>query len=177
MVYSWFFYPLATLGAEQLMRVGELAIWERCRTMQQESDNLFANLQTLFAAGVISSEDESHLQAMRRLRNSRSHIKNLMLLDPGMAVTALNDTVELVNRLFATPAEDWSAEWEKAVTEHMGEVLADWRLSRGAFPKNASPGADWPIPFFGNPGKAVVATVGVNPAVSEFNAARKWVQN
>jgi hypothetical protein len=175
-IYSWFFYPLATLGAEQCMRVGELAIWERCRLMGQESDNFFANLQTLFAAGMISSEDESRLQAMRRLRNSRSHIKNLMLLDPGMAITALNDTVELINRLFATPGKDWTAEWERSSAKFLSDVLADWRTSRNAFPKNLSPGADWPIPFFGDPARAVVATVGVNPAGTEFSSDRKWAE-
>jgi len=62
------------------------------------------------------------------------------------------------------------------VSQYLGEVLSDWRTSGDAFPKNASPGADWPIPFFGDPAKAVVGTVGVNPAATEFSPERKWTE-
>jgi len=174
MIYSWFFYPLATLAAEQCMRIGELAAWERCRMFQQESDNFHANLQTLFAAGVISSNDESRWQAMRRLRNDRSHIKTVMLAGPWQTLGILHDTVNLINQLFATPGKDWVTEWEKAVTQYMGEIFSDWQTSRNAFPKNAYAGAHWPLPFFGDPGKAVVATVGVNPSATEFQPMRNW---
>ena len=42
------------------------------------------------------------------------------------------------------------------------------------FPKNAHPKQNWPIPFFGNPASALVATVGVNPSSEEFATDRNW---
>jgi len=130
MLYSWFFYPLATLGAEQCMRVGELAVWERCRMLQKESEHFFSNLQTLLAAGVISTGDESRFQAMRRLRNTGSHLKNLTLLDPGMAITALNDTVELINRMFSAPAEAAMDEDDEISEDDDGYPWEDVEASR-----------------------------------------------
>lgn len=105
MIYSWFFYPLATLGMEQCTRVSEFAVRERCKILQHESDVFFENIQTLFAAGVISPTDEPRWQATRRLRNDRSHLENFMLLDPMMALRDLQITVELINKLFAVKPE------------------------------------------------------------------------
>ncbi len=66
-----------------------------------------------------------------------------------------------------------------AISKHLSEVLQDWRESRVAFPANSNPGSHWPIPFFGNPATAIVATVGVNPSSGEFRPNRNWnaVQN
>jgi hypothetical protein len=82
----------------------------------------------------------------------------------------------LINNLFNTPGKDSVAEWEKAVSKYLSEVLSDWRASEVAFPKNSCAGVNWPMPFFGDPGKAVVATVGVNPAATEFSLERKWAE-
>jgi hypothetical protein len=100
MIYSWFFYPLATLGLEQCTRVAEFAVWERCRMLPQEPGTFAANIATLTAAGVVSGQDEPRWQAVRRLRNARSHLKNFMLLDPVQAAGWLQTTVELINALF-----------------------------------------------------------------------------
>ena len=54
------------------------------------------------------------------------------------------------------------------------EARFDDLLSRDAFPKNTYPPSQWPIPFFGNPKNALVATVGVNPSSDEFAAERLW---
>ena len=82
MIYSWFFYPLGTLGFEQSTRVSDLAVRERCRLLQKESDNFSVNLKTLVAAGVIAPGDEAHWQGTRGLRNLRSHPQSVMLMDP-----------------------------------------------------------------------------------------------
>jgi hypothetical protein len=52
MIYSWFFYPLATLGLEQCTRVCESAIRERCRMLPKEPGNFFENIATLTGAEI-----------------------------------------------------------------------------------------------------------------------------
>jgi hypothetical protein len=60
------------------------------------------------------------------------------------------------------------------ISNFLLEVLHDWRGSRDAFPRNVHPQQHWPIPFFGNPATALVATIGVNPSAVEFDEARAW---
>ncbi len=103
MIYSWFFYPLGTLGFEQCTRIVEFAVWERCRMLQKPNDNFADNLSTLFAANVIPVADEVSWQAFRAIRNDRSHLKNFMLVDPGQAVSFLLNTAERINSLFPAP--------------------------------------------------------------------------
>jgi hypothetical protein len=66
-----------------------------------------------------------------------------------------------------------------AISKFLSEVLHDWQESRDAFLTNTYPNSHWPIPFFGNPATAIVATVGVNPSSGEFLTGRNWnaVQN
>lgn len=61
-----------------------------------------------------------------------------------------------------------------AFSKYLSAVLHDWQTSRAKFPCNTSPRNQWPIPFFGNPRRAVVATVGVNPSSGEFRPDRNW---
>lgn len=104
MIYSWFFYPLATLGAEQCTRVAEFAVKEGCRFHKLKVERNFAeNLKTLVFSRVISAEEECRWQAFRRLRNDRSHIDSFMLIDPGMAMGSLQSLAELTNQLFQKP--------------------------------------------------------------------------
>jgi len=105
MIYSWFFYPLATLAVKQCTRGAEFAARERCCILQQEAENFGENLRTLIAAGIISVADESRWQVMRELRNNRSHLKGFMLTDPGQALGVLRTTAELINALFSSPSK------------------------------------------------------------------------
>jgi hypothetical protein len=100
LIYSWFFYPLATLGMEQCARVAEFAIRERCLAISQEQGIFFENIRTLAVAGIISAEDESRWQAVRNLRNNSSHPERLTFTDPGQALTLVHSMVELINRIF-----------------------------------------------------------------------------
>jgi hypothetical protein len=61
-----------------------------------------------------------------------------------------------------------------AISDYLTEVYEDWQDSRNDFPKNVYLKDYWPVPFFGNPATALVATVGVNPASGEFLPFRKW---
>lgn len=61
-----------------------------------------------------------------------------------------------------------------AISKYLTDVHLDWHDSKDAFPKNIYPKRHWPIPFFGNPANALVATVGVNPSSGEFAPNRNW---
>jgi len=60
------------------------------------------------------------------------------------------------------------------ISNFLNEVFEDWRFSHDKFPKNVIHGEYWPIPFFGNPVTARVATIGVNPSSEEFKPLRRW---
>ena len=67
---------------------------------------------------------------------------------------------------------DAEANWE--ISNYLALVHQDWESSRSQFPINTFPPSQWPIPFFGNPRTALVATVGVNPSSGEFKPEREW---
>jgi hypothetical protein len=60
------------------------------------------------------------------------------------------------------------------ISRFLDEILDDWKTTKNQFPKNTCPDSQWPIPFFGNPATAMVATVGVNPSSGEFALKRRW---
>jgi hypothetical protein len=62
------------------------------------------------------------------------------------------------------------------ISDYLTDVHRDWQDSRDAFPHNVYPTHYWPIPFFGNPRTALVATVGVNPSSDEFGPKRNWAE-
>jgi hypothetical protein len=63
---------------------------------------------------------------------------------------------------------------EQNISNYLADVLGDWRASQGDFPRNVYLTHYWPIPFFGNPATALVATIGVNPSSGEFAPNRNW---
>ncbi len=60
------------------------------------------------------------------------------------------------------------------ISQYLDAVHQDWKDSQDDFPNNVYQKGYWPIPFFGNPRTAVVATVGVNPSSGEFTPERNW---
>lgn len=60
------------------------------------------------------------------------------------------------------------------ISRFLDQVHRDWQTTQGQFPNNTHPPSQWPIPFFGNPATALVATIGVNPSSGEFNSERSW---
>lgn len=100
MIYSWFFYPLATLGQEQLFRVGKLAVHERCRALQQESNDYDGQLEALVAAQIISSETRIRWSAVGRLADDRAFLAGPTLMDAGQAIGTLELMARLISALF-----------------------------------------------------------------------------
>jgi hypothetical protein len=106
-----FFYPLLALGAEQCFRVLEAAVRLQCKqagiptTIQTKKGKTiptpFAeNIESLIKAGVIPEADKMLWKAIRILRNIGSHPESQTILSPGMSISHLFTTAELLNALF-----------------------------------------------------------------------------
>jgi len=114
-IQSWFFYPLLTLGAEQLNRVQETAARERCRQLkilpvkliksgrrkgQTTEPNFKELIDALKTHGNMTASEYVRWNAARKLRNLSSHPNRQSIYSPGMANRSLKSTAELINKLF-----------------------------------------------------------------------------
>jgi hypothetical protein len=102
LVYSLMFYPLLTLGAEQLFRVLEAAASAKCKAKSapRRIKTFKEKVEWLGENGVIPAEQQSRWQAIRNLRNEASHPADQSILPPGEVLTILDVAVELINPLF-----------------------------------------------------------------------------
>jgi hypothetical protein len=101
MIYSWYFYPLATLGLEQVFRVGKFAVRERSRLLQPKIDNFEEELKVLVAGKIISPTDERRWLAVGGLTGDRAFLAGATLCDPGQAINTLQSIADLINDLFS----------------------------------------------------------------------------
>ena len=106
LLYSLMFYPLLTLGTEQMFRVFDAAVSAKCKAMNAPSKvQRFADkIKWLGEHAIIPPEDQSRWNAIRHLRNEASHPIDQSILPPAEALTILNIAVELINPLFVAPA-------------------------------------------------------------------------
>jgi Domain of unknown function (DUF4145) len=102
LVYSLMFYPLLTLGAEQLFRVLEAAVSLRCEALAAPPKlKTFNNkIEWLAKQRHIPPEQLSRWHAMRKLRNLSSHPTDQSIFSVGMTITILDTVSELVSALF-----------------------------------------------------------------------------
>lgn len=117
-LYGWLFYPLLTLASEQLHRVQETAVRERCKLAGiplkqtrngREVDRSFKNLiDELGAHGIIPNDEMEPWQAVRNLRNWSSHPERQKILLPGHAISAIDVTARQINQLFSTNPDYFS---------------------------------------------------------------------
>lgn len=109
--YSWYFYPMATTGAEQLHWVLEAGAREKCLRLglplqiatpkAKPRPYTFAeNIQRLVKADAISTKEAVRWDATRQLRNRSSHPTQHQILPPGMTLGGLQSAADLLNRLF-----------------------------------------------------------------------------
>jgi hypothetical protein len=94
LLYGYFFYPLYTLGAEQLFRVAESAVGHKCRNLgvpakKLEDMTFQKRLSHLVDEGVIPASDHRRWDALRHLRNLTSHPKDQTILLPHTAIGEL----------------------------------------------------------------------------------------
>jgi hypothetical protein len=103
MLYGYFYYPLYTLGLEQMYRVAEAAVLYKCRQMNAPKLRNYANrVAWLLDQGVISEKTSQWWQDTRRLRNYASHPEMQTVEPPGPVLGSTRRLAESVNALFDT---------------------------------------------------------------------------
>jgi hypothetical protein len=101
-LYGYLFYPLYTLGMEQLLRVGEAAVASRCDQLGVPKDRktFEHRIDWLAERGTFDRCGFSRWHALRRLRNLASYPERQSIDTPGSAVRFLEAVAEDVNALF-----------------------------------------------------------------------------
>jgi hypothetical protein len=113
MMYSWYYYPLATLGMEQCYRILDSGARMRCEKAGiatkkpgrngKEFDTSFdENIKALKSNGIIAQSAEIGWHSIRWLRNNSSHPRMRSIFDPGQAQGMLESIVEDLNLLFSS---------------------------------------------------------------------------
>lgn len=102
MCYGYFFYPLYTVGNEQLYRVLDAALAHRCDGLGAPNRfNTFSKrILWLSDQNVISNKRRIQWEATRQLRNSSSHAVRQSICDPTAAARSVDIAAELINELF-----------------------------------------------------------------------------
>lgn len=114
-LYGWFFYPLHTLASEQLYRVLEAAVRERCKAAgipltidRVKNGKTFTQtrkyvelISELKKRKIIATSDVDMWDAARELRNLSSHPKSQTINFPTAAVAAIDWIALRINQLFA----------------------------------------------------------------------------
>lgn len=106
MCYGYFFYPLWTLAAEQLLRVGEAAVSARCTALDAASEKWTFNQKIGLIERRLPGLATSHAwHWIRRLRNEASHPRQQTIMSPGMAVPVVEGMAAAINQLFAAEVD------------------------------------------------------------------------
>jgi Domain of unknown function (DUF4145) len=109
LLYGHFFYPLYTVGSEQLYRVADASALHRYRdlggpkTKKGHDATFAARIQWLREHGAIADEHADLWQRLREGRNDASHPKMQPLVTPGNALGVIHNVAECVSVLYAPP--------------------------------------------------------------------------
>lgn len=105
LVYGYFFYPLYTLGLEQLFRVAEAAVTRKCKTMEAPPtiyEGPFQNkVHYLVEKKVIPNQKKEVWNAIRILRNIASHPQDQSIHAPGEVIGKIARIADEINSLFS----------------------------------------------------------------------------
>ena len=102
LIYGFYFYPLYTSGIEQLSRVSESAITEKCLSLsiKKRKDSFAEKLKALKNQNIITEADFDFWDDTRSLRNYFSHPENQNLFPPGVSFGMLKTLTQKINELF-----------------------------------------------------------------------------
>jgi hypothetical protein len=102
--YGYFFYPLYALASEQLYRVAEAAVAEKCKALDAPGTILRATFEKrvdwLAGQGLLSEFESEDWHSIRKYRTAVSHPRSQRIIDPGSAVRSLRAITERINSLF-----------------------------------------------------------------------------
>ncbi len=101
MLYGFLFYPLFTLGMEQICRVAETAISHICNKKQapKRIRDFKDKIDWLVKNSVISETDRSFWEFVRMHRNFSSHPKMQTILAPGRNIEIIRSIASRINSL------------------------------------------------------------------------------
>jgi hypothetical protein len=102
LVYGYFFYPLYTLGAEQLFRVGEAAISHKYNEAggPKPKSTFEKKIDWLASQNLITQSDLPAWNALRALRNLASHPMQQTIIMPRDAMITAMRVADQINSLF-----------------------------------------------------------------------------
>lgn len=102
MSYGYFFYPLYTLGIEQLYRVLEAAVSMKCKSLDSPKSikQYKQKIDYLIEMNIIPVRESELWHVARKLRNSFSHTESQSILFPMDALNILCRIAEKINILF-----------------------------------------------------------------------------
>lgn len=101
--YGYFFYPLFTLAAEQLLRIAEAAVTTKCSAIgapRKKTKTYQDKLIYLRDQKILSKLDYESWDILREWRNYASHPKRQTILMPKDALSLLFNIAEKINGLF-----------------------------------------------------------------------------
>jgi hypothetical protein len=104
MAYGIFFYPIYTIGIEQLLRVVESAVGYKCKGMGAlSSEGTFKKkIEWLIESGAIPKSQSVHWEGVRGLRNIASHPKMQSIYMPVEALKFIESVARDINTLFSS---------------------------------------------------------------------------
>lgn len=152
LAYGFFFYPLYTFGSEQLFRIGEAAVTQKCRQIgtPRRADTFKKKLEHLRTNGFISEAEFNECDAIRRLRNEASHPQDQSIITPAQTALTLERISQKVNSLFISRARksvldefQWPQSNDTIVSADGGKVLdprwlsSNWLLFPEAYKQAA----------------------------------------
>jgi hypothetical protein len=107
MCYAYWYYPLLTIGCQQILRVADFATEIAATENGLKPARSFARrIEQLLKAGIIP-QAEGRWEGIRRLRNSATHPEFQQNWGGGMSIEMIQTTAALINGL----------KWRGEVTE------------------------------------------------------------
>ncbi|HQU81689.1 MAG TPA: hypothetical protein PKY59_01100 [Pyrinomonadaceae bacterium] len=105
MLYGCFFYPLFSLGADQLMKVAESAVTHKCLNhgLAKKTARYEIKLQKLKDHNYLTATEYNDWENLRKLRNELTHSKMQNIFPPFEAKFFLKNIADKINKLFQTP--------------------------------------------------------------------------
>lgn len=100
--YGAFFYPAYTIGHDQLFRVLEAAVAEKCGRVDASTSRWAYGRQIkwLHEQKYIADDDYARWHAARQVRNFASHPRKQWIVSPDMVISAISIVTEFINLLF-----------------------------------------------------------------------------
>ena len=104
MLYGCFFYPLFSLGADQLMKVAESAVTHKCvvHGLTKKTARYEIKLRKLRDSNYLTANEHNDWENLRKLRNELTHSKMQNIFPPFEAKFFLKNISGKINKLFQT---------------------------------------------------------------------------